>query len=69
MKRARPGLGSMDAQRLAGDDDEQSSGYKRSGSPAGVRKCARVREVEQRRKGAGVDAQGKAEPRFGHGCS
>ena len=38
----------MDAQQLAGDDDEQSSGYRCNGSPAGVRKCARVRACERR---------------------
>ena len=43
-----PDLRSMDAQQLADDDDEQSSGYRCSGSPAGVRKCARVRACERR---------------------
>ena len=38
----------MNAQQLAGDDDEQSSGYRCSGSSAGVQKCARVRACERR---------------------
>ena len=38
----------MNAQQLAGDEDEQSSGYRCSGSSAGVRKCARVRACERR---------------------
>ncbi|XBI71844.1 hypothetical protein VPH35_065951 [Triticum aestivum] len=37
----------MDAQQLASDDDEQSSGYRCSGSPAGVQKCARALVHEQ----------------------
>ncbi|EMS58221.1 hypothetical protein TRIUR3_25193 [Triticum urartu] len=44
----------MDAQQLAGDDDEQSSGYKCSGSPAGVQKCAR-RSPEHCERGEDID--------------
>ena len=49
MNKQRLGLGTaMNAQQLAGDDDEQSSGYRCSGSSAGGRKCARVRACERR---------------------
>uniref|UniRef100_A0A453BLV4 Uncharacterized protein n=1 Tax=Aegilops tauschii subsp. strangulata TaxID=200361 RepID=A0A453BLV4_AEGTS len=38
----------MDAHQLVAANDEQSSGYRCSGSPAGVRKCARVHATERR---------------------
>ena len=72
MNKQRLGLGTaMNAQQLAGDDDEQSSGYRCSGSPAGVRKCARVRVVEQRREVAGEQMRRRRWQlsRRGHACS